>query len=95
MTLTLSFPPDMEARLRERAAAAGKDVESLVREAIEEKLISQGDRAGNLVAPTMSDLASVVRSFSRRDDGWADGIEEAVRLGNQPPTIEGLDVVQR
>lgn len=38
MTLTLSLPPDLEARLRERAAAAGKDVESLVREAVEEKL---------------------------------------------------------
>lgn len=38
MTLTLSFPPDVKARLRERAAAAGKDVESIVREAVEEKL---------------------------------------------------------
>ena len=38
MTLTLSFPPEVEARLRERAASAGKDVESIVREAVEEKL---------------------------------------------------------
>jgi hypothetical protein len=44
MTLTLSFAPDVEAKLRERAAAAGKDVATLVREAVEEKLAS-GDGA--------------------------------------------------
>jgi plasmid stability protein len=38
MTLHLSFPPETEARLRERAAATGKDVEEVVREAVEEKL---------------------------------------------------------
>ena len=40
MTLTLSFPPETEAKLRERAAASGKDVETIVREAVEEKLAS-------------------------------------------------------
>lgn len=40
MTLTLSLPPELETRLRERAAASGKDVESIVREAVEEKLAS-------------------------------------------------------
>jgi predicted transcriptional regulator len=38
MTLTLSFPPDVEARLRQQAAALGKDVETVVREAVEAKL---------------------------------------------------------
>lgn len=38
MTLNLSLPPELEARLRERAAATGKDVESFVREAVEEKI---------------------------------------------------------
>ena len=38
MTLTLSLPPEMEARLRERAAATGEDVTSFVRAAVEEKL---------------------------------------------------------
>jgi hypothetical protein len=38
MTLTLSFPPETEARLRERAAASGEDVETIVRRAVEEKL---------------------------------------------------------
>jgi Ribbon-helix-helix protein, copG family len=38
MTVTISLPPDAEARLREQAAAAGKDISTLVREAVEEKL---------------------------------------------------------
>jgi plasmid stability protein len=41
MTLTLQFPPDIEAKLRERAAAVGKDVETLVREAVEAKLAGE------------------------------------------------------
>ena len=38
MTLHLSLPPEIEARLRERAAATGKDVETFVLEAVEEML---------------------------------------------------------
>jgi len=38
MTVTISFPPEVEAKLRERAAASGKDVSAIVREAVEEKL---------------------------------------------------------
>ena len=38
MTLSISFPPDMEARLKERAAAAGKDVVAFVRDVVQEKL---------------------------------------------------------
>lgn len=38
MTLTLSLPPHLETRLRERAAASGKDVEAFVLEMVEEKL---------------------------------------------------------
>jgi len=40
MSITIPFAPDMEAKLREQAAAAGKDVSSFVREAVEEKLFS-------------------------------------------------------
>ncbi len=38
MTLTISLPLDMEKKLRARAAATGKDVDTFVREVIEEKL---------------------------------------------------------
>jgi hypothetical protein len=38
MSLTIPFTPEVEARLRERAAASGKDVGTFVREVVEEKL---------------------------------------------------------
>ena len=44
MTLTLSLSPEMEAKLREQAASAGKD-EAYAREALEEKL-AEGISAG-------------------------------------------------
>ena len=43
MTLTLSFPPETEARLRERAAASGKDVETIVREAVDQTLAAEAN----------------------------------------------------
>jgi predicted transcriptional regulator len=38
MSVTIPFPPEIEAKLRERAAASGKDVDAFIREAVEEKL---------------------------------------------------------
>jgi len=38
MTLNLSLPPEMEAKLKARAAAAGQDVGAFVRGAVEAKL---------------------------------------------------------
>ncbi|HUB24911.1 MAG TPA: hypothetical protein VL992_05735 [Tepidisphaeraceae bacterium] len=38
MSLSISLPADVEEVLRDRAAAAGKDVETFAREAVEEKL---------------------------------------------------------
>lgn len=49
MTLTLSFPPDVEAKLRERAAAAGTDVAAVVQEAVNHAL-----QAGNTNMPSKS-----------------------------------------
>lgn len=37
-TLSISLPPETEARLRERAAAAGKDPATFAREAVEAML---------------------------------------------------------
>jgi plasmid stability protein len=88
MTIHVTFSPETEARLRERAAAAGKDVETLVREVIEETLggapVVRGAGA-NGQAPTLRELIAVMRSYPGGDDGWTGGVEEAVRLGNQPP----------
>ncbi len=38
MTVTFSLPPETEAKLRDRSIATGKDLPTLVREAVEEKL---------------------------------------------------------
>jgi hypothetical protein len=37
MTVNILLPPETEAKLRDCAAATGKDVSTLVREAVEEK----------------------------------------------------------
>lgn len=44
MTLNIMLSPESEAKLRERAAAAGKDVAAFVRETVEEKLAAGGDK---------------------------------------------------
>ena len=40
MTVIVSFPPELETRLRDRAARAGQAVDAFVRDAVEEKLAS-------------------------------------------------------
>src|SRR5687768_11798437 len=40
------------------------------------------------IAGTMEDLVQVLKAWPRLDDGWAEGVEEAVRLGNQPMPAE-------
>ena len=44
MTLSVSFDPEIEAKLRERAAAEGKSVEQFVLEAIEEMLTAPAEQ---------------------------------------------------
>ncbi len=61
MTLNLFLPPSTEARLRDRAAVTGKDLATLVSEAIEEKLAS--DAAGAGVVQTASDFDRVLEDF--------------------------------
>jgi len=41
MTVILTLPADLEARLRERAAQAGQAVDAFVRDAVEEKLAAR------------------------------------------------------
>jgi len=55
----------------------------------------EGMVVGQLVPPvpatgrarTMRDLVEFLRTMPRQDDGWAEGVEEAIRLGNQPMTL--------
>lgn len=50
MALEVSLSPEIEAKVRERAAASGKDVAAYVVEAVEEKLNSPASFA-ELLAP--------------------------------------------
>jgi predicted transcriptional regulator len=43
MTITVSLSPETGSKLHERAAATGKDVPTLIREAVEAKLASEGE----------------------------------------------------
>lgn len=45
MTIKIPLSPDTEARLRERAAEAGKDPATYAREALEEKLAASEEKA--------------------------------------------------
>lgn len=90
MKLTLTFSPETEARLRARAAASGRDIESVVHDAVEQTLNTTGGtlpRAQSTgTGSTLRDLVSEIRAFSPVNDGWGGAVDEAVRLGNQPPS---------
>lgn len=51
MTLNLSLPAELEARLRQRAARAGQTVDAFVRDAVEEKLASDAPAAARGLTP--------------------------------------------
>jgi hypothetical protein len=64
MTLTLDLGPDLEAKLRERAAAAGKDPEAFALQALAEKLRAPRTFA-EILAPAHK---SVVESGMTEDE---------------------------
>ena len=55
MTLTIDFPAETERMLLARAAATGKDVSTLVREAVEEKLRTPLPTFAEVMAPVHED----------------------------------------
>lgn len=65
MTLEITLAPDEEARLRERAAAAGVDVQAYAREAVIEKI----DR------PSLGVLLAPIHAETRRLGTSADEID--------------------
>jgi hypothetical protein len=56
MTLTIDLPAETEQKLRARAAATGKDVATLVREAVEEKLRAPLPTFAEILAPVHEDF---------------------------------------
>jgi plasmid stability protein len=67
MTLTLSLPPDMEQKLRERAALVGQTLEGFVRQLLERE-VQEGN--GTRATPTAAldeILRPVHEEFQRSD----------------------------
>jgi hypothetical protein len=51
MTITVDFPPATLERLRAEAQASGKDIETLVREAVEQKLARRTRTFADILKP--------------------------------------------
>lgn len=56
MTITIDLSPDTERRLLAHASATGKDVNTLVREAVEEKLQTAPPTFAEILAPVHDDF---------------------------------------
>jgi hypothetical protein len=56
MTITITLPPATEDRLRAHAAATGKDVGTLIVEAVEARLSLAPLRLGEILAPVQADF---------------------------------------
>jgi hypothetical protein len=56
MTLSIDLPPATIQKLHAQAAASGKDVETLVREAVEVKLAVAGLSFRDIMAPVHEDF---------------------------------------
>jgi hypothetical protein len=56
MTITIDFSPETERQLLARAAATGKDVTTLVREAVEEELRRPLPSFQQILAPVHEDF---------------------------------------
>jgi hypothetical protein len=56
MTITIDLPAETERRLLARALATGKDVSTLVREAVEEKLQTPLPTFAEILAPIHEDF---------------------------------------
>jgi hypothetical protein len=67
MTIRISLPADIEAKLRERAAAEGKDPAALALEAVQEKL-----GGGNAVSgrPSAAERIAAWERFVAGMCGW-------------------------
>ena len=74
MTLTIELPEPVERRLAERAAKAGKSVETLARELIEQAVPAEKEKTfDEILAPFRKEFAE----SGMTDEEWDAVIEEA------------------
>ncbi|MEX0643660.1 MAG: hypothetical protein WD468_13230 [Pirellulales bacterium] len=82
MTLELELSPEAEARLRERAAEAGKELQAFVLEAVEEKL------AADTPAPNARNIGDWLKALRAWGDSHprreylADDSRESIYAGS-------------
>lgn len=76
MTLEITLAPDEEARLRERAAALGLDIQTFAREALIEKI----DR------PTFAQRLAPIHEATRRSGMTEDGIDAMIERAREEAT---------
>ncbi|HOB75734.1 MAG TPA: hypothetical protein PKG54_14545 [Phycisphaerae bacterium] len=84
MALQVELPPELEAKLRERAAAVGKDVADIVREVLEEKFIARKDANFRLPDPSIERRRAELRAWAashRTLDYEADDSRESIYEG--------------
>ena len=78
MTLNLDIDPELEAKLRERAAAAGKDAASFAIDAVREKL-SRPETFDEILAPLRREVKESRISEEQLDALLQSAIQESRR----------------
>ena len=84
MTLQLPLSPEIEAKLRERAAAEGKDPTDLAVEAIQEKL---GQANGPATASTVESRGVAWDRFVTTMSKWAKHLPSGHRVDDSRDSI--------
>jgi len=67
MTLSIDLPPATIEKLQAQAAASGKDVQTLIREAVEVKLAVAGRSFRDIMAPVHEDFRKSGMSSEQLD----------------------------
>jgi hypothetical protein len=78
MTFSLTFPPETEARLRQRAAATGQTVEAYVQRLVEQAITPATSEA----------LLAAMAAAPQVPGAWVDELEELIAQGERAPSRE-------
>jgi predicted DNA-binding protein len=77
MTITITLPPPTEERLRAQATATGKDVSTLVLEAVEARLATSQETFREILAPIHEEVRRSGMTDSQIDAILADELATA------------------
>jgi hypothetical protein len=77
MTITISLPPATMEKLQAQAAATGKDVDTLVREALDVKLAVAGRSFRDIMAPVHDDFRKSGMTEQELDDLTQEALSDA------------------